>query len=125
MRISLKSIYFKVLASFLLIIFLTLTISTVIEYYTYASKLPVLFTEIRTKTIAQHLSSAYTRDNGWSNLNLEIQRISNLDSLNTLDEATLRIIVRDRDDRTIYNSFLNITRIENIELVEGKSQPVD
>ncbi|MBI9107012.1 MAG: HAMP domain-containing histidine kinase [Spirochaetales bacterium] len=122
MRFSIKSIYFQVLISFILIIFFTLAISTIIEYHTYSSQLPILFTEIRTKTIAQNLSSAYTRDNGWDNLDLEIQRISNLDSLNTLDESTQRIIVRDSDGKTIYNSFLNIIRIENIVLVEGESQ---
>jgi len=124
MRLSLKSIYLQVLLSFLFIIFSTLSISTVIDYYTYASQLPRLFTEIRTKTLAQHLSSTYTRDNGWENLGLEIQRLSNLESLNTLEDTSLRIIIRDRDGRTVYNSFSNITRIADNVLIEGESQPV-
>lgn len=124
MRFSLKSIYFQVLLSFLLVIFSTLVISTIIEYYTYASQLPELFTELRSKTIAQHLSSAYTRDNGWDNLNSEIQRLNNLESLNTIDDTTLRIIIRDNDGRTVYNSFLNITRIKDDVLIEGESQPI-
>jgi histidine kinase len=124
MQFPIKSIFFKVLVSFLSIVFFTLIISTYIEYYNYASELPKLFTEIRTKTIAQHLSASYTRDNGWNNLNMEILRINNLESLNTIDEVSLRIIVRDQDNRTIYNSFLNLKDIKNIVLVEGKSQPV-
>ncbi|HAK44316.1 MAG TPA: hypothetical protein DCO79_00105 [Spirochaeta sp.] len=124
MRISLKSIYFQVLISFLLIIMSNLIISTVIEYYTYTAQLPRLITEIRIKSIAQHLSSTYTRDQNWNNLDIEIQRINNLESLNTLEDANLRIIIRDRKGQTIYNSFLNITRLGNSELIEGESQTI-
>ena len=124
MRFSLKSIYFQLLFSFLFIILATLTISTVFEYYTYTSHLPRVITEIRTKSIAQHLSSAYTRDKSWESLELEIQRLVNLDSLNTIDDASQRIVIRDNDGKTVYNSFTKITRIETLELIEGESQPI-
>ncbi len=124
MQLKLRSIYFQVLVYFLLIILSTLTISSLFDYYTYTSQLPRLFTEIRTKSIARHLSATYTRDAGWANLRPEVQRLINLESLNTLEDATLRIIIRDNNDKTLYNSFSNITRIENTELIEGESEQI-
>jgi two-component system sensor histidine kinase BaeS len=79
---------------------------------------------MRTGTIARQLSAAYTRDNGWSSISFEVQRLNNLEKLNPEEDPVLRIIVRDMQGKTIYNSFSNITQIENVALIEGKSQPV-
>ncbi len=124
MRIFLKSIYFRVFSSFLLIIVFSLAVSTAIEYRLYASELPVLFTEIQSIAAAGQISSIYTRNNSWNGMVMEIQRLSNLESLNTDEGAVIRMVVRDADDRTVYNSFSNILNIEDNVLLEGESQPV-
>ena len=124
MRIYLKSIYFRVLLAFMLIIIFALVISTIIELRLYASELPVLFTEIRTKTAAQQVSSVYNRNNGWDGMDIEIQRLSNLESLNSADNAIIRMIVRDSDGRTVFNSFSSILTLEDSVLLKGESQPI-
>ena len=78
MRIFVKSIYFRVLSAFLFIIVFALVISTIIEARLYTAELPVLFTEIRTKTVARQVSAVYTRNNGWAGMDIEIQRLNNL-----------------------------------------------
>ena len=124
MRIYLKSIYFRVLSAFLLIIVFALVISTVIESRLYSAELPVLFTEIRTKTVARQVSSVYTRNNGWAGMDIEIQRLSNLESLDFVDNANIRMIVRGSEGRTVFNSFSNILTLEDSILLEGESQPI-
>ncbi len=124
MRIFLKSIYFRVFSSFLLIIVFSLAVSSTIEYRLYASELPVLFTEIQSIAAARQISSIYTRNNSWKGMDMEIQRLSNLESLNTAEGAVIRMVVRDADERTVYNSFSNILNIEDNVLLEGESQPV-
>ena len=124
MRFRLKSIHSQVLISFLFIIFINLIISTAIEYHTYMSELPGLLTEIRTRAIAQHLSATYTKNNSWENIDLEIQRLLNLESLNTLEDTSMRIIVRDLTGSTVYNSFSNITSLKNTSLTEGESEEI-
>ena len=119
-----KSLYFQLLVSFILIIIFSLTISTLTEYYTYSSRLPGLITEITTKSLAHQLSSIYTKNRDWDNLESEMQRLDNLETLNPSDDANLRIIIRNSDGKTVYNSFLNITRLGNSELIEGESFPV-
>ena len=124
MRFTVKSIYSQLTISFLFIILITITISTISEYHTYSRKLPVLITEMRSSSIAQNLSSSYTADRGWENLDREIQRLRELDSLNTNDDANLRIVIRDIEGKTVYNSFAELTSMNSTELTEGQSKPV-
>ncbi len=119
-----RSIYFRVLSAFLFIIVFALVLSTFIEMRLYASELPILFTEIRTKAAARQVSSVYTKNNGWAGMDMEIQRLSNLETLNISDNAIIRMVVRDSYHRTVFNSFSNILTLKDSILLEGESQPV-
>lgn len=124
MRLSLKTIYSQLIISFIIIILLTISISTFAEYRTYTRKLPGLITKIRSDSIARNISSSYTAVSGWDNLAGEIQRLRELDSLNTIDDASLRIIIKDNDGKTVYNSFSELIRIDSKELIEGQSAAI-
>ena len=124
MRLTLKSIYFQLLASFLFIILVTLTVNTLFEYRTYTSQLPKLVTEIRTKSMAYQLSSAYTIGQNWNSIESDIENLINLEILNTIENAAQRLIIRDIEGKTVFNSFSKITTLESVELIEGESQPI-
>jgi two-component system, OmpR family, sensor histidine kinase BaeS len=116
-----KSIYWRILSAFILIIILTVLFSTIIEYNSTKAELPRLLTEIRTKSLAQIISSAYTRNNGWSLLKQEILRIENLEMINSQEKLSMRIIVRDNKGKTLYNSFADLLQRDNSPLIEGDS----
>ncbi len=118
-----KTIYFRILNAFILIILLTILLSAIIEYLSVRNELPRLLTEVRTKNIAHSLGALYTQENGWGNLS---------DTLKWLEEEhvqkesipSLRIIVRDKDGRTLYNSFSQLSLKSDAPLIEGGSIPV-
>ena len=128
MRPSVSSIHTKVLSAFLAVIFLTIALGTFIEYRIYASELPGLITGIQTRTIAMSLSLSYTRNNGWDQISSEIMRYSIpgyiKNSNKNSDDPGIRVIVRDSEGKTVYNSFTDILSVGETELVEGLSQPV-
>jgi two-component system sensor histidine kinase BaeS len=116
-----RSIYWRILSAFIFIIILTVLISTVIEYSSTKAELPHLLTEIRTKNLAQSLSSAYTRNNGWFLLKQEILNLENLEMINSSEKLSMRIIVRDLEGKTVYNSFADLLQRNNSPLIEGES----
>lgn len=124
MRFTLKTIRSQLTAAFLLIIIITIVISTVTEYQTYSRELPALITEIRSTSIAGNLSASYSNNRGWNNLDEEIQRLRELDSLNTNDDANLRIIIRDIEGKTVYNSFAELTSMNSTALIEAQTKTI-
>jgi len=109
MFMKLNSIYWRILNAFVFIILLTILLSTTIEYISTKAELPRLLTEIRTKNIAQTLSAAYTRDKSLVMVKQEILRM----------DLSFRIILKDNDGKTFYNSFTDMLRIEDSPLIEG------
>lgn len=118
-----KTLYVRILSAFILIILLTILLSTIIEYLSVRNELPRLLTEVRTKNIAHSLGASYTQGNGWGNLS---------DTLKWLEEEhiqgesvpSLRIIVRDKEGKTLYNSFSQLSLKSDAPLIEGGSIPV-
>jgi len=109
MFMKLNSIYWRILNAFVFIILLTILLSTTIEYISTKAELPRLLTEIRTKNIAQTLSATYTRDKSLVMVKQEILRM----------DLSFRIILKDNDGKTFYNSFTDMLRIEDSPLIEG------
>jgi two-component system sensor histidine kinase BaeS len=115
-----KSLFQRIFLSFFLIIFITVILSTGIEFLSTREELPRLLTEIRTKNIAHILGVAYTREKGWDSLNNEILWISQEQSFNE-NTPSIRIIVRDSQGRTLYNSFTLLVQTSSSPLIEGGS----
>lgn len=121
MLIHMKSMFWRLLTAFVFIIIISILISTSIEYLTSKSQLPHLLTEIRSQTIAQVLSSSYTRDKEWGNLQQEISRLDQDDPKESLLNLSMRIVVRDIHKKTLYNSFSNLIKLGDFPLIEGES----
>lgn len=115
------SIYSRILSSFILIILFTVLLSSYIEYLSTKSELPQLLTEIKTDTIAQSISYSYTRDRGWKMLKEEILRLNSHEAAKPLEILSMRIIVRDNEGKTLYNSFSDIVKRDDSPLIEGDS----
>ncbi|MBF9015150.1 MULTISPECIES: cell wall metabolism sensor histidine kinase WalK [unclassified Oceanispirochaeta] len=116
-----KSIFWRLLTAFIFIIIVSILISTSIEYMTSKSQLPHLLTEIRSQTIAQILSSSYTRDKGWENLQQEISRLEKDGYSESPVNISMRIVVKDISGNTLYNSFSNLVNLGKFSLIEGES----
>jgi two-component system, OmpR family, sensor histidine kinase BaeS len=121
MLIYMKSIFWRLLTAFIFIIIVSILISTSIEYITSKSQLPHLLTEIRSQTIAQILSSSYTRDKEWGNLQQEISRLDKDDYTESPVNISMRIVVKDISGNTLYNSFSNLVQLGSFPLIEGES----
>ena len=116
-----KTLLARILGSFILLIMFTVFLTTGIEYISTSQELPRLLTEVRTKNIAHILGAAYTRDGGWDNLE---QEIGWLEEGKGEDTPIIRIVVRDSQDKTLYNSFAQLTLSSNSPLIEGGSHPL-
>jgi signal transduction histidine kinase len=121
MSIRFHSIFYKILFSFIIIIVFTVFLSTTIEYISSKSELPRLLTDIRSNNLAETLSAVYTRDQGWGMLRQEIVRLNSLDKINPPDKFLMRVVVKDSDNKTLYNSFADLTQSGNAPLIEGES----
>jgi len=117
------TIFFRILKSFILIILLTVLLSTAIEFFSTKEELPQLLTEVRTKNIAQYLGASYTRERGWENLSDEIMWLEQ-ENINKSTIPSMRIIVRDSDGKTLYNSFTQLSISSDFPLIEGRSIPI-
>jgi two-component system, OmpR family, sensor histidine kinase BaeS len=118
-----KTLFFRILNSFILIILLTIFLSTAIEFFTTREELPQLLTEVRTKNIAHFLGAAYTREKGWDTLSDEILWIGqNSNSENNVPSK--RIIIRNIEGKTLYNSFAQLSKTSDSPLIEGGSVPI-
>ncbi len=118
-----KTLFFRILYSFILIILLTVFLSTAIEYISTKEKLPILLTEVRTKNIAQILGANYTRDKSWDTLTEEIVWIEQ-ENTSRNNIPFMRIIIRDREGKTLYNSFTQLSLTRDSPLIEGGSVPI-
>jgi len=118
-----KTLFFEILKSFILIILLTIFLSTAIEFLSTKEELPGLLTEVRTKNIAHFLGAAYTRGKGWDTLTDEIVWIEQ-DKVYSSNIPSMRIIVRNNEGKTLYNSFSQLSLTNDSPLVEGVSYPV-
>ncbi len=121
MPIIVKSIYRRILSSFILIILFTVLLSSFIEYLSTKSELPQILTEIKTTSIASSLSYSYTRDRGWKMLKQEIQRLNSPGAATASEILSMRIIVRNSEGKTLYNSFTDLVQRDDTPLVEGES----
>ncbi|MCD6396718.1 MAG: HAMP domain-containing histidine kinase [Spirochaetaceae bacterium] len=117
------TIFFRILKSFILIILLTVLLSTAIEFFSTKKELPQLLTEVRTKNIAHYLGASYTREGGWENLSDEIMWLEQ-ENINKSTIPSMRIIVRDSDGKTLYNSFTQLSISSDSPLIEGRSIPI-
>jgi len=115
------SIFWRLLSAFMLIILVSIALSSSIEFMMTKSELPHLLTSLRTRNIAQILSSAYTRDRSWINLRDEIDRINRVENTDADETFSVRIVVRDLSGKTLYNSFSDLVLLENRPLIEGDS----
>ncbi|MCK5672291.1 MAG: hypothetical protein KAH95_02885, partial [Spirochaetales bacterium] len=118
-----KTLFFGILKSFVLIILLTIFLSTAIEFLSTRKELPGLLTEVRTKNIAHFLGAAYTREKGWDTLSDEIMWIEQ-DNIHSNNIPSMRIIVRSNDGKTLYNSFSQLSITSDSPLIEGGSYPI-
>ena len=118
-----KTLFFGILKSFILIILLTIFLSTAIEFLSTREELPGLLTEVRTKNIANFLGAAYTREKGWDTLSDEILWIEQ-DQAYSNNIPSMRIIVRNNKGKTLYNSFSLIPISNDFPLIEGDSFPI-
>ena len=118
-----KTLYFGILKSFILIILLTIFLSTAIEFLSTRKELPGLLTEVRTKNIAHFLGAAYAREKGWDTLSDEILWIEQ-DKIYSNNIPSMRIIVRNNEGKTLYNSFLLLSTTNDSPLIEGGSYPI-
>ena len=111
-----KTLFAGHLITFLLIIFLTITFHTAIDYYSSYREIPRLLTQVRTDFITRRLENFYSRRGSWDGLEEEL---SWLDSGEPEDASLFRVVVRDGSGRTLYNSFSRLTRWEGLPLVTG------
>ena len=118
------SIFWRLLGAFIFIIIFSVLLSTAVEYITTKSELPRLLTEIRTRDISQLLSAAYTKDRGWENLKQNVKKIDIIEYSDSSVNPSLRIVVRDSEDKTLYNSFSDLVHLKRFPLIEGETIPV-
>ena len=118
-----KSIYRRILGGFILIIIFTTLFSSWIEYRSIKKQLQELLTKIRSENISHILGVAYQENGSWETINSKIIEYETQQA-GTDGDLTLRIVVKDNQDRTLYNSFINLEKPENIPLIKGNSTPV-
>lgn len=118
-----KTLFLGILKSFILIILLTVFLSTVIEFLSIKKELPRLLTEVRTRNIAHILGAAYTQKKGWDTLSDEILWMEE-DNIYQDNIPSIRIIIRDSDGKTLFNSFSQLLETRESPLIEGGSVPV-
>lgn len=123
MRKIKKSIYRRILSGFVLIILFTVILSSWIEYRSIKNELPQLLTKIRSENIARIIAQAYQKKNGWQDISSEIL---NYEAQHTVSDENiaLRIVVRDNQGKTLFNSFFNLDKPENLPLIKGNSTAV-
>ncbi|MDA3956277.1 HAMP domain-containing sensor histidine kinase [Oceanispirochaeta sp.] len=125
MLIFMKSIFWRLFSAFIFIILISVLLSAVIEYSTTSSKLPHLLTEIRSQNMAQILGAAYTRDGGWGNIQQEIKRMKTDENTESSVDLSMRFVVKDKNGKTLYNSFSDLIHLGNIPLIEGNSVQIE
>ena len=120
MLINKKTIFRRLLSAFIFIIILSVLLSTAIEYMITKSELPRLLTEIRTRDISQLLSTAYTKDKGWENLNQNIKKMD----IDENSDSSLRIVIRNSNGKTLFNSFSDLVQLKRVPLIVGNTIPI-
>ena len=118
-----KTLFYRILNSFILIILFTTLLSTSIEFLSTKNELPKLLTEVRTKNIAHILGASYTQGKGWSSLQDSILWIEQ-ENIKQNSNPSIRIIIRDREGKTLYNSFTQLSLKSDSPLIEGGSVPI-
>ncbi|MCF6335833.1 MAG: HAMP domain-containing protein, partial [Spirochaetales bacterium] len=118
-----KTLFIRILNSFILIILLTTILSTAIEFLSTGKELPRLLTEVRTKNIAHILGATFTQEKGWDTLQDNIRWIEQ-ENFKQTDIPAIRIIIRDRDGKTLYNSFTQLPLKSDSPLIVGGSVPI-
>ena len=111
-----KSLFIRHLTTFFFIIFLTILSHTAIDYYSSYREIPRFLTRVRTEFITSRLENFYLRRGNWEGLEEE------LDWLNSDEPESgllIRVVVRDREERTLYNSFSRLSRWDEEPLVRG------
>ncbi len=118
-----KTLYVRILNAFILIIVLTIVLSTLVEFISVRKELPRLLTEVRTKNIAHSLGASYTQGEGWGNLTDTIKWLEE-ENIKDRNIPSIRIIVRDKEGKTLFNSFSQLSLKSDAPLIEGGSIPV-
>jgi len=119
-----KSIFWRLLSAFTVIILISILLSSTVEFMITRSELPQLLTSIKTRNMALILSSAYTRDKGWNSLKNEIDRIDRGENVKSSKLLLMRVVVKDLAGNTLYNSFSDLVYLENLPLIKGDSMDI-
>jgi len=119
MRVKKAPAYVYVAAVFFLIVLLTSTLSMTLDYFQYRRDLPLLLTSFRSELISGYLSAVYTRDQGWSELETELDHMISLNYLGEQQDAHIRLVIHDTEGNMLLNSFEKLTSVEDNPLIEG------
>ncbi len=111
-----KSLFIRHLTTFFFIIFLTILSHTAIDYYSSYREIPRVLTRVRTEFITSRLENFYLRRGDWTGLEEELDWLNSDESESGL---LIRVVVRDWEGRTLYNSFSRLSRWDEEPLVRG------
>ncbi|MBN2627553.1 MAG: HAMP domain-containing histidine kinase, partial [Spirochaetales bacterium] len=116
-----RSLLQKIFLTFLILIIITAFFHSSLDYYTSYKEIPHLLTRIETDHIAGIIGNFHDRKGSWSGLEEELVWFEQGAGE---DGPSLRIIVRDGEGRTIYNSFSRLEQWDSTPLVEGSRRSI-
>ncbi len=118
MRVRNVPMYVYITSVFFLIVLLSSALSMALDYMQYRRDLPLLLTSFRSELIGGYLSAVYTRDQGWDELETELEHMISLDYLGEQD-AHIRLVVHDVEGKMLLNSFETLSTVGNSALIKG------
>ncbi len=116
-----RSLFLRIQGAFLIIILLTALIHTGMDYYATYREIPRLLTRVETAHIAEIVRSSREIRGGWEGLEEDLALFEGGLPGETL---SLRIIIRDGEGKTVYNSFSRLESPGAVPLVAGSSRTV-
>jgi two-component system, OmpR family, sensor histidine kinase BaeS len=117
----LRTLLQKIFATFLILIVITAFFHSALDYYASYKEIPRLLTRIETDHIAGIVGNYRERTGSWSGLDEELGWFERGTGE---DRPSLRIIVRDDEGRTVYNSFSRLEQWDRVPLVEGSRRTI-
>jgi signal transduction histidine kinase len=118
------SLFHRLALAFLAIVLLTTAAGVAVEFWNGRKDLPSLQAEVRARTLSTYLSALYAREGDWDGVGGEIRYLFSLEELAGESQRLFRYVVRDRDGRTVYNSFQDITRFSDAPLYEAEPRDI-
>lgn len=124
MRLRKAPMYLYVVAVFLFIILLKSILGISLDYFQYRRDLPRLLTGSRSELIAGYLSAIYTQNQGWNELENELDHMISLNYLGEQNSANIRLVIHDAEGKMLLNSFESLSTVGNTPLIQGENSEI-